>query len=81
MSNLVELVQQVARHYARPDDGQPIERRANPGPRKRNPWRKCPRCYRRNPYLCDEAEEGAEPCGLGLRCGCCTGPHTKEKSR
>lgn len=78
MTNLVELVREAAGHYARPEPT--VGRRAEPGPRRRNPWRKCPRCYRRNPALCDIADDGAEPCGLGVRCGCCTGPHVNKES-
>lgn len=70
-----------AAHYSRPVD-QP-GRRTETGPVRRNPWVKCPQCYKPNPSLCDVADDGAEPCGLGVRCGCCTGPHvaTKEKAR
>lgn len=46
---------------------------------KPNPWPKCPACYHRVPALCCTAEEGAEPCGDGLACGCCGGPHLAPK--
>lgn len=74
MTNLVDLVRDAASHYARPREQ--IVRRDDPTAVKRNPWVKCPNCYRRNPYLCMDADDDAEPCGLGIRCGCCTGPHT-----
>lgn len=46
---------------------------------RRNPWPKCPCCHHRVPALCTTAEEGAEPCGDGIACGCCTGPHKAPK--
>lgn len=44
-----------------------------------NPWPKCPSCFHRVPALCTTAPEGAEPCGFGIGCGCCTGPHRPPK--
>lgn len=44
-----------------------------------NPWPRCPYCLTRVPALCADAEEGALPCGHGLACGCCTGPHLAPK--
>jgi hypothetical protein len=46
----------------------------------RNPWPQCTACFRRVPALCTDAEEGAEPCFLGVTCGCCTGPHRAPSS-
>jgi hypothetical protein len=74
MTNLVDLVRESLAHYARDDE--PLRRRADPAPRRRNPWVKCPQCWRRNPTLCEGADE---PCGLGIRCGCCTCPEESER--
>jgi hypothetical protein len=65
-----------AQHYSRPENQAP--RRDEPGPARRNPWVRCPQCYRRVPALCDDAEES---CGLGVRCECCTGPHEKTSQK
>lgn len=77
LRHLVQAWREGAEHYTRPlgsPGGQLGGRSGRP-----NPWPKCPSCYRRNPSLCDVAEEGAEPCGRGIRCGCCDGPHRAPK--
>lgn len=61
-------------------DGQAAGGRAAGGAGGRpNPWPQCPLCHRRVPSVCTDAEEGAEPCGNGVSCGCCYGPHRAEK--
>lgn len=83
MSFLRELwaeLQKAAKLYSRPV-GTQLGPAAQKQPTRPNPWKKCPCCYRRNPVLCDTAEEGAQPCGFGLRCGCCTGPHRAPKAK
>lgn len=52
---------------------------SRPGGRGRNPRPQCPACHRFVEELCVEAEDGAEPCGLGRKC-CCGGPHLAEKT-
>lgn len=49
------------------------------GRARRNPWPKCPACFHRVPALCDTAEPPEMPCGNGLTCGCCQGPHKPPK--
>jgi hypothetical protein len=39
----------------------------------------CPACHRFVRAICQDAEEGAEPCRLGLDCGCCPGEHRAAK--
>mgnify|MGYP001036914268 CR=1 FL=1 len=50
-----------------------------PTAKRRNPWPRCPACYHRVPALCTEAEPGARPCGFGIACLCCDGPHKTPK--
>jgi hypothetical protein len=49
-----------------------LEQRPHPIP-------KCPGCFKRVQALCTDAPDGAEPCGFGLACGCCMGPHQPPK--
>lgn len=83
LRQLVQAWRDAAAHYTRPFDRPalgPSGGRLGGKSGRPNPWVKCPTCYRRNPVLCDTAEEGAEPCGNGMRCGCCTGPHRAKKT-
>ena len=48
-------------------------------PGRRNPWPQCPACYHHVPELCADGDEDEPACGLGVRCGCCSGPHIAQK--
>jgi hypothetical protein len=79
LHGLVAFIQRLIEALRHARNGGQAGTGRGPGDRGRNPWPQCPICFRRVPALCADAEEGAEPCFLGVACGCCTGPHLAKK--
>lgn len=74
IQHVVEFVRTLTEAFQTARAGHPPARSSRP-----NSYPQCPACFRRVPALCQDAEEGAEPCGNGLMC-CCSGPHVAPKN-
>lgn len=74
LHNIIEFIRNLIENIKRARGAVKAKGKGKSGA-KRNPWPRCPQCQQRVPSLCSSAEPGAEPCGNGVRCGCCDGPH------